>query len=115
MKAKSKATKQQNKVAARGSRAGVMGNVAEIRTAGERLDTVLRNRLTDLVAGLSPVELTAVISFIENMEDIEDAAYIAMHDDEDDEGAISLDELITKYGYTRSELEAEARAEGLIK
>src|SRR5690349_2904278 len=64
----------------------------------ESIDAILRNRLTDPVAELSPVELTAVISFIESMEDIEDAAFAALHKDD---AGVPLDDVLAENGFSR--------------
>lgn len=83
----------------------------EVET-GEKAALTPREQLIQRILLISNQEILAIMNFIDQLEDAED---LAMVEARKGETGISLDEYLEKNGLSRKELEAEARAEGLMR
>ena len=75
-----------------------------------------REQLIERILRMSIDQVAALTEYAETLEDaLQDAEDLAIIKARKGEVGIPLDEALNKLGYTREELEAEARAEGWMK
>lgn len=77
----------------------------------EAIQLNAREELIQRALAMTEHEATTVLKFIEQLEEVEDVAIAA---ERRGEPTITLDELLTHLGFTREELLASARVDGLL-
>ena len=88
-----------------------VGRQSIITNMSEAIQLNAREELIQRTLQMTEDEAERLLAKIERLEDLEDAEAILLARKE---VGIPLDEPLAENGFTREELEAEARAEGLI-